>query len=245
MSSIVSPRRGDRQVVERLGVGVADLGARADELHRPAALDRLEVGQVVVAREHLAGALEPVLGEGALEAADHRAADADVRVAPVVGPVGVAHPLGRDPDPAGHPDLAVGDQGPAVGAVGDPLDRVRLRRAEEEHLGARVAHLADQAPLHLRRAERVEDHVAAHALRAPSRRSRRRPGRRSRRASRRRSARSGCARPRAIVSRKAGKIRSPLISSSARLPVEIGAPVSASAARRKSGEPTSSSVPIS
>ena len=48
-----------------------------------------------------------------------------------------------------------------------------------------------------------------------------------------------------MVSRNAGKMRSPLISSSASLPVEIGAPVSASAARRKSGEPTSSSVPIS
>jgi hypothetical protein len=48
-----------------------------------------------------------------------------------------------------------------------------------------------------------------------------------------------------IVSRNAGKMRSPLISSSARLPMRIGAPVSASEARRKSSESTSSSVPIS
>ena len=42
----------------------------------------------------------------------------------------------------------------------------------------------------------------------------------------------------------AGKMLSPLISSSARFPFTIGAPVSASAARMKSAEPTSSSVPI-
>ena len=135
----------------------------------PAAVDRLEVGQVVLAGEHLAGPLEPVLGERALQPADDRPADADVGVAPVVGVLGVARPLRGDPDPAGHPDPAVGDQHAAVGAVREPLDRVRLRRPEEDHLARRRRASRDQAALHLRRAERVEDHVAADALAAPSR----------------------------------------------------------------------------
>ena len=45
-----------------------------------------------------------------------------------------------------------------------------------------------------------------------------------------------------IVSRIAGKMLSPLTSNSASLPTEIGASVSASAARRNSGESTSRSV---
>ena len=237
-------RRGDRQVVEGLGVRVADLGARAHDLHRAPVVDRLELGQVLVAGEHLAGALEPVLGERALEPAHDRAAHPHMGVAPVVGPVGVAHPLGGDPDPAGHPHLAVGDQDPAVGAVGDPLDRVRLRRAEEQHLGAGVAHLADQRALHLRGAERVEDHLAGDAL------------------ARLLADRAGdpvgdlaapvdvglhVQRPLGRGDRleEGGKDRVAVDQQLGAVAPVIGAPVSASAARRKSGERTSSSVPIS
>ena len=82
-----------------------------------AVVDRVELRQVVLARQHLAGALEPVLGERALEPADDRTADAYVRVAPVVRVLGIAGPFPGDADAAGQPDLAVGDEDPAVGAV--------------------------------------------------------------------------------------------------------------------------------
>ena len=85
-------------------------------------------------------------------------------VAPVIGILGVAGPLGGDSDPAGHPDLAVGDQDPAVGAVGDPLDRVRLQRPKQDHIHPCDTHLLDQRALHLHGAERVEDHLAGDAL---------------------------------------------------------------------------------
>ena len=104
--------------------------------------------------------LEPVLGERALQAADHGPAHPHVGVAPVVGILGVAGPLLGDADPAGEADPAVHDQELAVGAVLEALDGVRLRRPEEAHLHARVAHLVDQLPVHLRGADGVDDHVA-------------------------------------------------------------------------------------
>ena len=98
---------GDREEVERLDVRVADAGARAHDLHRARRPSiGLELGQVAGADEDVAGRLEPVLGEGALQAAHDGARDAHVGVAPVVGVLRVARPLLRDADAAGHPDRA-------------------------------------------------------------------------------------------------------------------------------------------
>src|SRR3712207_8143162 len=47
-------RGGDRQVVERLDVRVADARARAHDHHRPAVLRLLQLGKVVLADQHLA-----------------------------------------------------------------------------------------------------------------------------------------------------------------------------------------------
>ena len=153
-------RRRDREVVERLDVGVADAGARAHELHRAAVLPALELGRVAVADQHLAGRLEPVLGERAEQPAHDRAAHAHVGVAPVVGVLGVAGPLLRDPDAAGQPDAAVGDEDLAVRAVGEPPPRVGLRRAEARDADAAVDHPLEHVGLHLHAAHRVDDHVA-------------------------------------------------------------------------------------
>ena len=144
MRSSDALRRRDGQEVERLDVRVADARAGAHDLHRAAAVDRLELGQVVLADERVAGRLEPVLGERALQAADDRAAHADVRVAPVLGVLGVAGPLLGDADAADHPDPAVDDQQLAVRAVVQPPQRVGLGRAEARDAHAGVAHLVDQ-----------------------------------------------------------------------------------------------------
>ena len=105
------------------------------------------------------------------------------------GSCGVAGPLLGDADAAGHPDPAVGDEHAAVGAVGEPRDRVGLRRAEADTRTPASRIALDQRAVHLHRAERVEDHLAARPRPSPARRSPRRPRRRCRRASRRRSGR--------------------------------------------------------
>ncbi len=153
-------RRREREVDERLRVRVADRRARAHHLHRAAVLDPLDVREVAVAGEHVAGALEPVLREGTLEPAHDGPAHPDVRVAPVVRVLGVAGPLLGDAHAAREADGAVHDQELPVRAVLEPLHRVRLGRAEEAHLHARVAHLAHELAVHPRRADGVEDHVA-------------------------------------------------------------------------------------
>ncbi len=82
-----------------------------------------------------------------------------MRVAPVVGVLGVARPLVGDADAAGHADLAVGDQQLSVRAVVHAPDRVGLGRAEVGEGHARVAHLAHERAVHLRAADRIEQDV--------------------------------------------------------------------------------------
>jgi hypothetical protein len=130
------PRGGDGEVVEGLGVRVADARAGAHDLHGPAAADRLERREVVLVGEHAARRLEPVLRERALQPAHDGPADAHVRVPPVVGVLGVARPLLGDADAPGHADAAVGDDQPPVGAVLQPLDGVGLGWPEARPLGA-------------------------------------------------------------------------------------------------------------
>ena len=64
----------------------------------------------------------------------------DVSVAPVVRVVRVPGPLLRDPDTAGHGDLPIGDEHPAVRAVREPAQRVRTDRPEAADLDARIRH---------------------------------------------------------------------------------------------------------
>ena len=156
--------RRDHEVVQRLDVGVADLGRRADELHRHAVLERLQVRQMVLTGEHLSGALEPVLRERPLHPPHHRPSDANVGVAPVIRVLRISRPLGGDADPPGHPDPPVGDQEAAMGAVGDPPHRVGLGRPKPDHPDARILHVVDQASVHLRGAERVQDDPALDAV---------------------------------------------------------------------------------
>ena len=149
------------------------------------------------------------------------------------------------PTPPVMPTRAVGDEDLAVRAVRQPAHRVGLRRAEARRRARPPSHhpLEDVA-LHLHPAHRVDDHVALDArpralaqrvgdlvgdLAAPVG-----VGEQAERLLARRGSSRG----------SSGKIWSPLISSSTSLPQEIGAPVSASAARRKPG-PAGSASPCS
>ena len=113
------------------------LARRAHELHRHAVLEGLDLGQEALADERLAGRLDPVLAEGALQRVHDRPLDAEVRVAPVVGTVGVALPLGGDADATGEADAAVDDDHAPVAAVVGAAQQVRLRRPEADDLGSR------------------------------------------------------------------------------------------------------------
>ena len=136
------PGRGDREVVERFDIRVADARVRADQLHPGAIAALLEVRQVVLAAQDLAGGLQPVLGEGALEPADDRPPYPDVGVAPVVGVLCVAGPLLGDADAARHAHRAVGDQHPPMRAVREAPQGVGADRAEPAHLDSGILHLA-------------------------------------------------------------------------------------------------------
>jgi hypothetical protein len=85
-------------------------------------------------------------------------------VSPVVGIIGVACPLLGDPHTAGHPDSSVGDQQAPVRAVDQAPHCVGLRRPTVDHADTRILQGADELSLHLRGAERVEDHPALDAL---------------------------------------------------------------------------------
>ena len=125
--------RGDGQVRQRLGIGVAHAGAGAGDLHRHAVLER--------ARCRAGSPRRPAPGRWPRSSSRRtrpgarapRALHPHVRVAPVVGVLGVAGPLLGDAHAAGHAHPSVGDQQLAVGAVLQPADGVGLERAEAVH----------------------------------------------------------------------------------------------------------------
>jgi hypothetical protein len=119
----------------------------------------LEVGQVPRADEDVAGGLQPVLGERALQPAHDRPADAHVGVAPVIGVLRVPGPLVGDADAADEAGAAVDDAELAMCAVVQAADRVGLGRAEDREVRARVAHLAGELAAHLRATDGVEQDV--------------------------------------------------------------------------------------
>ena len=117
-------------------------------------------------------------------------------------------------------------------AVAQPLERVRLHRAEAAHPHAGLDHPLDQLVLELHPADRVDQHVA---LDARARALAQRVGDVVRDLAAPvdvREQADALLAPRGSCAGSSGKIWSPLISSSTSLPHETGAPVSASAARR-------------
>jgi hypothetical protein len=77
----------------------------------------------------------------------------------VVGVLGVAGPLLRDAHATDHPHAPVGDEDLAVVAVGKALERVGLGGTEARDRRARLLDRAQQAGLHLRGADGVEQDV--------------------------------------------------------------------------------------
>ena len=136
--------RGDRQQVELREV-VAAAARRAPDGERTILLRAAPGARAIELRRHLAGRLAEVLVERPLQQAHDRAADPDVRVAPVLLALRVAEPVVGDADASGKPDLAVDDQDLAVAAVVHFLEGIPAQRVE----------IADAAPralqaLHMR-----------------------------------------------------------------------------------------------
>ena len=184
-------RGGDREEVERLDVRVADAGARsARAASAPPPSTGSSVGQVV--RRRRAPRRSPRASSRRTRPAARGRPGPRTRTwvsRQWSGSCGVARPLLRDPDAAGHPDLPVGDQQLAVGAVvraagsrrawaGGSARRSRPRRASRSIRSRSICTAPSASRITLTRRRR-----------APCRRARRRPRRRCRRASRRRSGR--------------------------------------------------------
>jgi len=149
-------RAGDGGVEELLDVGAALGGRASGHLDVDAVVEGGEFGQMGPGQDAL-GRLGPVLLETAREVAHRRPLDAHVRLAPVVGILGVTRPLLADADAAREADSPVDDQRPPVQAVVDLVERVPVRRAKELHPRARRSPALDERVIDLHRAaERVE-----------------------------------------------------------------------------------------
>ena len=95
--------RGDRQQVHELHA-VAAAAGRAGEHLRQRLARGSQRREISVALQHLAGGLDPVVHEGRLHLRDRRAFEPIVRIAPVLGGLGVAVPVVGDADAAGEAD---------------------------------------------------------------------------------------------------------------------------------------------
>ena len=113
-------------------------GRRAAEHLRIRVAQRSSGGKYAGPMQHLAAHLHPVVEERRLHLRDHRALDAEVRVAPVVRILRVARPLVGDAHAAGEPDAAVDHQELAVRAVVEPREVVPVGRMVALDLDAGV-----------------------------------------------------------------------------------------------------------
>ena len=109
--------------------------------------------EIAVAAQHVAGRLQPVLREGALQIVHRRALHARVGLAPVPFAPPIAHPLGAGPRSAGEAHLAVHHQDAAVIPVIGLVQRPRPQRPEGGDLAARVLQLLPELGRHLEAAE--------------------------------------------------------------------------------------------
>jgi hypothetical protein len=119
--------------------------------------------EVLLALQHLARGLDPVVEEGGLHLRHGRAFDPVVRIAPVFGIFGVAQPLVGDAHATGEADLAVHHQQFAVGAVVDAAQVVPVQRVVELHFDAGVLHFLQQLVVDALAAGPVDQHVHRHA----------------------------------------------------------------------------------
>ena len=158
-------RGGDREVVERLDVGVADAGARAHHHHRAAVVALgSSVRQVAVAGEHLARRLQPVLRERAEQPAHDRAARR-ARGCRASG----RGPRRRPSTPRRSRRRRSARSRPSATRIlrcvrlASRLRGVRLDRPEAAHPHAGVGHPLEHLALELHPADGVDQHVALDA----------------------------------------------------------------------------------
>ena len=134
--------------------------------------------EVVGAVQHLAGDLDPVVHEHGLHLRDHRPFGPKVRVAPVLGILGIAAPDVGDADTAGEPDRAVDDEHLAVRAVVHPVEVVPDGLVELADADSGVDHRRELIGVELAAAEPIEEDVDLDAGAGALRRAPRRiPGR--------------------------------------------------------------------
>src|SRR6185503_7623532 len=122
--------------------------------------------EVRVAAQDVAGRLQPVLDEGALEPRDDRTLDADVRVAPMALRSSVARPFRAHARPARESDLAVDDEHAAMIALvvaaeaKDAEERQGPQRPERGDLAPRQCHRLAIRRRHREGPEAIQQDVA-------------------------------------------------------------------------------------
>ena len=217
---------------QHVDVAPARLRRAADALHDGVA--RLGLfGEAVdlLVEEHGVG-LGPVVEERGAQAVDRRARQPEVGVAPLVLVAGVALPLVGDADAAGEGDRLVDDHHLAVGAVVDLGRPEAAQRPEPAHLHAGVAPCC--APASVGSVVRPQESRSTRTrtpawARAASRVANSVPISPSQYTKVRRSIVCSAS---SMASSMAGKISSPLRSTSTRLPSVAGTPRTPSRARR-------------
>src|SRR6266550_1459203 len=125
---------------------------------------RAEVREVALSRGNLAGLLDPVLAERALQAIDNWSDDAQAGVAPVILVLRMARPLLGQSEAADVADAAVDDRDLAMIAVVQPAEVADAQRVEFADHDSSVVHQLLELVVHLVTAGRVDEQTNLDAL---------------------------------------------------------------------------------
>lgn len=150
--------RRDGQLVHQLHAFAAARGGAGKHLG-VAVADCRQGREVGLAVHHLARDFQPVVHENSLHLGDGRALDLEMGVAPVVGILAGACPLGRNAHTAGEAGFAVNDQQLAVGAVVHARQVVPVRLVELADLHAGRFHFLQKRVIDLGAAHPVQQHM--------------------------------------------------------------------------------------
>ena len=134
---------GDRGQVHEPHAVAAAL-RRADEHLHVLIAARLDVRKIVIAVQDVAGGLDPVVEKRRLHLRGDGTGDLEVHVAPVLGILGVARPLIRDPDAAGEAQRSIDDQDLAMRAVIQSAERVPAHAVIALDLDPAALHAGEQ-----------------------------------------------------------------------------------------------------
>ncbi|MNR03430.1 hypothetical protein D3C85_1193210 [compost metagenome] len=153
---------GDGEQVHQRHVLAAAGGGTAEHLRHALAHLR-QCREIPRAVGDFAAHLDPVVEEDRLHLGHHGAFDLEMRVAPMLGVLGVAGPFRRNAHAAGEADPAVDDQELPVGTVVELAKRVPVHRVIALQGNAGVRHDVQHGVVHLLASHPVQQDMHLHA----------------------------------------------------------------------------------